>query len=88
MNLNPMEQALERLKAVFPNDIVAINFQIEHEPMSGFTLPCFMACVGYYRSATGSTPDKAVKKISKYYGITRVEEYIRTKAYEAKQVRA
>lgn len=78
-----MLKALDKLKAVaISNDHpVTIQFEIEYEPISGFTVPTYWAVTGclYSVFAEGKTPMQAVRNLFKKMGITRVEQYIRIK---------
>lgn len=79
-----IQNALSRLIKAFPSANNTVGFELEHDGQSGFKMPAFFAT----SNQTGgwfiaSTPDKAVTRLFRAVRITRVEEYIRSKAYQA-----
>lgn len=84
-----MTQALERLKAVFPDADNLISFEVTHYGRQNITKPCFYAnsTSSPLFTEASSTPNDAVNNFLKSACITRVEEFIRTKDYMAGKVK-
>lgn len=79
-----LHDALNRLKSVFPQADNTVGFELESSGDSGYTLPSFFATSNHAGAyMLGTSPDHAVTRLIRSYGITRVEEYIRCK--EAQQ---